>query len=464
MLPYQLRLILAHKDAVRTRVPLLFRQMVARSHRMALHAAHRLKDKDRIEVAFFLTIPGMWKADYLFRAMQHNPRYHPYIVIYPYSTYKGFPQEEVWDTIRRTEAFVKSKGFEYIIPYDPERKRWKDVKKVYNPDIVFFTTPYRDVEPNYYVYHFMDRLTCYISYSFVSLNLYDLHYRTLAVNLYGLCFEETEMHRQFACRYGRNGGINAVATGYPGTEVYLRHDYQPAQVWKTANSQSTNDEEPPALPSRSIPNSQSSIPNPQDPPRKKRVIWAPHHTIDNSDGFRVSTFLTYCDVMLDIAERYKDQIQMAFKPHQLLKFKLIKLWGQERTDAYYRRWAEGDNTQLEESGYVDLFLGSDAMIHDSGSFTTEYLFLNKPVMFLSEPQSDPRQLFNTFGEKAYQCHYHGHNVEDIEGYIQDVVLRGNDPMAAQRKAFFDTYLAPQDGVMPSQRILDVIEQTIRAAE
>ena len=85
-------------------------------------------------------------------------------------------------------------------------------------------------------------------------------------------------------------------------------------------------------------------------------------------------------------------------------------------------------------------------------------------MFLSEPQSDPRQLFNTFGEKAYQCHYHGHNVEDIEGYIQDVVLRGNDPMAAQRKAFFDTYLAPQDGVMPSQRILDVIEQTIRAAE
>ena len=69
----------------------------------------------------------MWKADYLFRAMQENPRYHPYIVIYPYSQYKGFRKEEIDETLHRTEEFVKERGFEYVIPYDARHGCWIDV-------------------------------------------------------------------------------------------------------------------------------------------------------------------------------------------------------------------------------------------------------------------------------------------------------------------------------------------------
>ena len=52
----------------------------------------------------------------------------------------------------------------------------------------------------------------------------------------------------------------------------------------------------------------------------KRVIWAPHHTIEgNTKLIQFSTFLLYYDVMQDIVEEYKDKVQFVFKPHPLLK-------------------------------------------------------------------------------------------------------------------------------------------------
>lgn len=422
---------MAHKDAVRTRVPFLFACMMKRVKERTLPLAMRLKEKETIEVAFMLTIPGMWKHDYLFRLMQQNPKYHPFVVIYPYSEYKGFSQEEVWKTIRRTEAFIQARGFEYMIPYDKERGKWMDINKINKPDIVFFTTPYRDVQAKYYIYNFKDSLTCYIPYAFNAINVYRMLYWFPTVNLFDFYFAETTFHQQYVHQYGRNGGARVYATGYPGTEVFLHDDYQSKDVWKPQHT------------------------------AKKRVIWAPHHTIGNSaaDSFSASTFLTNCDLMLQLAQRYSDRIQFAFKPHQLLKFKLIDLWGAEKTEQYYNQWATMENTQLEEAGYIDLFIHSDAMMHDSGSFTTEYLYLNKPVMYLQR-RTQIEEMFNTFGVEAYRQHYHGVTEEDMVRFLEDVVLGGKDTMSQQRRQFFENYLAPVGGVLPSQLIMDILESAI----
>lgn len=422
---------MAHKDALRTRVPFLFAHMMNQVKESTLPLAMRLKDKETIEVAFMLTIPGMWKHDYLFRLMQQHPHYHPYVVIYPYSEYKGFSREEVWKTIRRTEEFIKSRGFEYIIPFDEKKNKWIDIKKNNKPDIVFFASPYRDVQSKYYIYNFKDSLTCYIPYAFNAINVYRMLYWTSTVNLFNFYFAETTIHQHYVSQYGRNGGARAYATGYPGTEVFLHSDYQSRDVWK-----------------------------PQATP-KKRVIWGPHHTIGNSaaDSFSASTFLLNCDLMLQLAQKYSDSIQFAFKPHQLLKFKLIDIWGAEKTEQYYNQWASMENTQLEEAGYVDLFIHSDAMMHDSGSFTTEYLYLNKPVMYLQRKEQI-EDMFNTFGVEAYRQHYHGVTQADMEHFLEDVVLAGNDPMQSSRKEFFDAYLAPVDGMLPSQCIMDILESAI----
>lgn len=426
---YKLRLMLAYRDAVRTRVPFLFNRMIANAQRRADKAAKRLKDKEKIEVAFLLTIPGMWKVDYLFRRMAASDRYHPYIVIFPYSHFKGFDEAELWETVRRTETFVKERGFEYIIPYDEKKKKWQDIRKTLNPDIVFFTTPYRDIMPQYYYYHFKDKYTCYVPYAIHGMDTLPMIFDQIAINLYGINFEESSIHAELAKQHSRSKGRNFTYVGYAGTEVYLRDDYVSPDVWK-----------------------------PQSKP-KKRIIWAPHHTIDGSDDFQVSTFLLYYDEMLRLAEKTKDELQFAFKPHQLLKFKLMKLWGKERTAAYYRQWAEMENTQLEEAGYVDLFIHSDAMIHDSVTFTTEYMFQNKPVMYLVKDDK-PREQFNLFGVLAFDNHYQGHNMDEVKHFLQEVVLEGNDPMKAQRSAFYDRYLKPADGVLPSEKIIQTIEAKI----
>lgn len=426
---YKIRLMWAYKDVLRNHVPWITRRHIRRFRQSQVEAAQRLNGKERIEVAFFLTIPGMWKSDYLFKAMRESGRYHPYIVIYPYSTYKGFSREEVEATVERTRVFVEGKGFEYVIPYDSKHHRWLDVKKTLNPDVVIFTSPYKDFPPKYFVYHFRDRLTCYVPYGFSSLNMKRVNYDLIFHNLVGLHFVETEIHRQLAAQYARNKAENVVVTGYPGTEVFLRRDYQPKEVWK-----------------------------PQEKP-KKRVIWAPHHTIDHT--LELSTFLMNCDRMPALAEKYRDSIQFAFKPHQLLKFKLQQLWGEERTQAYYDRWTAMENTQLEESGYVDLFLTSDAMIHDCGSFTTEYLFVNRPVMYLTHDDKFAER-FNPFGIKSFECHYRGGGVDEIEHFLQDVVISGNDPLKENRSLFFDQYLKPIDGMLPSERIIFEIEKLINS--
>jgi CDP-glycerol glycerophosphotransferase (TagB/SpsB family) len=163
--------------------------------------------------------------------------------------------------------------------------------------------------------------------------------------------------------------------------------------------------------------------------------------------------------MVALAEKYRDSIQFAFKPHQLLKFKLQKIWGEERTKNYYERWATMENTQLEETNYVDFFLTSDAMIHDCGSFTTEYLFVNKPVMYLTHDEHVAER-FNPFGLKSFECHYRGSSVEEIERFLQRVVLEGDDPKRSSRDALFEKYLKPIDGLLPSQKIIKTIEQMV----
>ena len=421
----QLRVLFAYRDLVRNHVGFVSKRYFERFRQAQLAAARKLIGKERLEVAFLLTIPGMWKSDEVFKAMLKDDRYHPFVVIYPYEIYKSFDKEEVQRTLERTRHFIEQKGFEYLIPYDQGKRQWLDLEQVAKPDIVFFSTPYKDSYPKYYVDHFRDTFTCYVPYGFSSLNLYQINYDLFFHNLVGMHFVETELHRKMAMEHSRNRAENIVVTGYPAPEVFLRQDYVPRDLWK-----------------------------PQSHPKKK-VIFAPHHTIDQEQY--PSVFLEVCDQMLELAERYRDTIQFVFKPHQVLKFKLQQRWGVEQTEAYYQRWDRLENTQLVSDGYEDLFLTSDALIHDCGSFTTEYLFVRKPVMYLCG-DADMSGKFNEFGRHAFNCHYHGRTADDIDRFLQEVVLDGVDPMQPQREQFFQEHLRPNDGLLPSQKVLQSIEQ------
>jgi CDP-glycerol glycerophosphotransferase (TagB/SpsB family) len=158
--------------------------------------------------------------------------------------------------------------------------------------------------------------------------------------------------------------------------------------------------------------------------------------------------------MINLANKYKDNIQIAFKPHPLLLTKLYKVWGKKKTDDYYAQWVNGENTQLVLGDYVSLFMLSDALVHDCSSFTVEYHYTRKPVMYLTKDEHHADGL-NDFGKMAFDLHYKGSCEEDIEAFINDVI-EGRDEMKEKRKKFYNDYLLPPNGNSASENIIKAI--------
>ena len=69
--------------------------------------------------------------------------------------------------------------------------------------------------------------------------------------------------------------------------------------------------------------------------------------------------------------------------------------------------------------------------------------------------------FNEFGLNSFNQHYHGHDIADIEYFLNEVIIKGNDPMKTRREQFFECYLKPKDGLLPSQKIIQVIDNFIK---
>lgn len=334
------------------------------SHHLAQE--DRLRNIDIYTVAFFAIHASVWKYDYLYRLMEKHPKFNPIIVICPVVNF-GF--DNMLQVMEKCyERF--SSDYNCIKAYDKESHSYIDVRESINPDIIFYTNPYKGlIDDRYYIDKFRDKLTCYVSYNFGNSCLYTMFHNLELHNLVWRLYAETEKHKQYSQIYAYNKGINVKVTGYPGIDKFIDKSYKPKDTWKIKDLS------------------------------LKRIIWAPHHTFSEDEVVYYSCFLQYHQFMLDLASKYEGKIQLAFKPHPLLRVKLNKYWGKDRTDRYYDAWANLSNGVLEESDYVDLFLTSDAMIHDCGSFITEYLYTLKPVM-RTDNEIDPSNEFNDF---ALEC-------------------------------------------------------------
>ena len=416
---------LIFKDLFIAASPWLQKKRMRKVRKLQEKAIEAASKKDVLTVVFFLQSSSIWKYDSLYQKLKASNRFKPYIVVSPYNVHLNYDMEECFNVMKKTLTYAKEKGYDPISTYDFNQKKWIDIRKTLNPDIVFFSKPYKDTFPKYHLYHFHDKLSLYAPYGFLTIDNYHNNYNLPFNNFLWKLLVETSYQKGFAEIYSLCKGDNVIVIGALGCEQMVDPKYQPVDLWK-----------------------------PQDRP-KKRIIWAPHHTVDYL--FNFSNFMTLCDQMVELAEKYRDQVQIAFKPHPVLKFKLINLWGKEKTETYYQRWADMPNTQLEEGYYIDLFMTSDAMIHDCASFTAEYLFTRKPVLFIVRDQQQVESHWNPFGRKCYDQHYHAHGLEDIERFINDTVISNNDPMQPQRETFFKQYLF--DGKLPSENIYNFLYET-----
>ena len=383
-----------------------------------LHVKY-LKRKKVINIVFIASSLAMWRFQKIYELLLKYPRFKVSIVIIPFISYS---EEQQHTDIEILKSYFDGLNITYYV----SNETLFDIRKELAPDILFYPQPYEGLfSPKYNYSNFLDCLLCYIPYGFW-MSKGEWSYNLLLHNYAWKLFYSTELHKKDAQLIAYNHGRNIEVVGYPNADYFLGKTHN--DVWKVQKT------------------------------CKKRVIWAPHYTIFDGGYVEQSNFLWMSDFMLKLTREYVDKIQFVFKPHPKLRTALYKHpeWGKDKTESYYKAWETMGNTQLETGEFIDLFMTSDAMIHDSGSFCVEYHYTKRPVMYIARDFEKQVSDKGEFGQMAMKLHYVANCEDDIVNFIENVVLKGDDPMKQGREYFFKQYLLPPNGKSVAENTLDIL--------
>jgi hypothetical protein len=368
----------------------------------------RLQRKRRpVNVIFLVHESAKWACQSLYEKMAADERFHVQVVVEPCHVqlinYREFCENKrtrqmYYDTLR----FFQERKMNVCGAVDSEKKTFRRISE-FSPDILFL----QELVHFRRSFIFSKFLMIYIPYSIATTNNYAYGYRKLMHSMLWRYFVETPVHKQIAVKYGTVKGRNVIVAGYPKLDTFYIDSPVDDSCWKTK-------------------------------PPVKRLIYAPHFTILPRPGlFYWSTFLTYSSALLEYARKHPE-IEMILKPHPLLKSALQKVWVAAHFNSYFAAWDALPNGSVVEGGnYFDMFKSSDAMILDSSSFICEYAYTKKPMLFLCREPDILEKDSNEFGIESTQHLYRAHSFADIESFIQDKVMNGNDPLYERRDYFVE---------------------------
>lgn len=373
---------------------------------------NNLRKNDVISVLFVLNDVSKWKSEDLYIKMLNHPRFNPILGV---TIRMGESPLALSRKVLDLVSYLESKNYEYI-------ELTNKLKP--SPDIVIYTEPYAKAVPKKQsIYSYLSSVFICINYSSHTTHLSIDYHSTLHEYAWLDCYE-SKLALEDAYKYIGHKRKSIQLTGLPMLDILL--DSPLSDPWKPQKH------------------------------RKKRIIWAPHHSIGGFDDETIiyGNFMDMYELMFELAFKYKDQIQIAFKPHPLLREKLEKLWGTPKTTEYYEKWANLDNGQLEEGSYVDLFKNSDALIHDSSSFMVEYQLLNKPTLFIVRNEPDIIKDLNAFGLKVFYSQKLVYNALEVETFIQDIISEKDE--LKQKRVELMAEVLSHNGKSASENIIKCI--------
>lgn len=373
----------------------------------------RVRKQKRIRFLFILQELSQWKTEMLYKAMLNHPRFDPILGITPCKENLGAEQKVV--------EYCREHNYRYVL-LSPE----KTIVQQLDVDLIAHQKPYSDsIHPLHQINPNKRIPTVYIPYYLSTITegwLVNPRNCLLAWRQ----FVDNESCRKEWAKVNRLHGINYSVTGLPFMDELMIPKTEWQDVWPNHD-------------------------------HRKRVVYAPHHTIGDihMEGIGYSTFLEYYDFMLKMRDKYKDQVYFVFKPHPRLYRNLLSLWGRTNTEEYYKSWNLPGYSHVEtNSEYIALLKHSDAMIHDCGSFTIEYLYMDNPVMYLTRDNQHSENL-NAIAKRAFDLHYKGYSKADIEDFIVNTI-KGEDPLKRDRESFKTEYLISPNGKSACESIMNVI--------
>ncbi|MEI4233692.1 CDP-glycerol glycerophosphotransferase family protein [Roseovarius sp. D22-M7] len=381
-----------------------------------------------IRVAFLVSNTASWKVGPVLSRMLEDEDFQTIAVICP--VVAGQLSHVADQTAEAVRRYLDMQGFAYVDLTGVDESDAKAELDRLDPHLVVFTNPHRLVPEALHDDLFRQRLSCYVPYSHEVMQYGDdqEQHNQESHNAFWRIFVPHDASRRCYAEARIRGDAGVSVTGFPACEPLM----EPATAREPSPWQ------------------------PQDR-AKARVVYAPHWLW--RPDIKMATIDTFGDAMMRIADDYREDIQWALRPHPMLRPKLMEdpAWGPARTQAFFDFWEHSEFSQIHEDDYVPLFRTSDALIHDSGSFLAEYLYLRKPVMYLMTEETGDKY-FNSFGRAAITACEVGRSADEIRRFLDDLLAGQSAPVG--HSAFFRQEIAPHLETPPSQKICDEIKRAV----
>ncbi len=375
----------------------------------------RIRNKDsRLKVGFLINENQKWNVQSLYDEFLKSDRFEPIVLITPLSEIHKYNYNNR-SGILENEEFFKNKNIPTQRAYDIEKKKYLPIKD-FDIDVLFYQQPWQIYEDQEIIETSKTMLTCYIPYCFHML-ISKSDYRHRFHRQLWTYFVESNLHKiNYQERFNAK---NCVALGHTRMDNYSLY---------------------------------TCI---EDPKKKKRIIFAPHHYF--SQHKRV-TLSWNKDEMLNFARTHQE-FEWIFKPHPALKSSCIisNTYSEEEINSYYDEWGKIGTIHLKGDNF-QLFRDSSCLITDSISFLAEYMPTKQPLFMLQSESAN--EIFNELGKKITSHYYKIHNWEEFEETFNKVIIQEDDYLKNERLEDLKC-LELDDNKTVAKKIVQYLEEKLK---
>lgn len=347
--------------------------------------AEKLKKRGQTPIRFACYV--MYATDFaekeVFSIMINDDDFDPKVVIIP-DISRG--QKHMISNYNETKRFLENKfGNNYLLDgYDVTSNSFFDFSDKF--DIIAMNNPYDEMAHKFHRIEYLCKknlLLISTTYAFLALNYTQNHiFPRFEFNLLWKYFIDTEYGFKECKQKSLYKAKNVLVYGYPKMDTFAK-----------------------CIETQRI---------------RKRIIIAPHHTV-NVSSLPLSNFMKYYNLIPELPDLFPE-IDFIFRPHPLLFTNLInkRYWTEKQVTNYLTTIKSKNIIYSTDGDYLELFKNSDAIIHDCGSYITEWLFTGKPCCFVANDKS----IFNFFSPLGLECiknYTIAYSREQIIDFIKNVM-------------------------------------------
>lgn len=395
--------------------------MKSRRYRKVLRILRDDSNSRPIRVGFAVFDSGIFPGKEVFHRMKESSLFEPEVVVVPDRLRIERNSFEFVSNVAR----ILKRSFDPVKMSIDSDNTALDVFKDF--DIVFISIPYKSMTDELHSYTELSRrgkLLCYVNYSYGVSN-YDLNWISDSdMGAFWRVFVPTKFHLKRWKKYSVLSRNQIKLTGYPKTEAFIS-----GPVIKKA---------------------------------RPLIILAPHHSCKTSpDDWSLGDFFDLADRYMHLPTRFPE-VDFIFRPHPLLLPKLRQddMWGIKKTEEFLDSLRKKPNVAFSLDGdYTDIFMASDGLIHNCGSFIAEYLLLQKPTAFMMSDRNQVKASLNSFGLECLDRHYILETMKEDENFVTQVIIDQKDTLKGKRTNYVDKQGIP-GYFKPSQLIVHELELEI----